>query len=65
MKEEFTIQFAGREKTEEDLMNEAHKAWTSAGNKADELKSCSLYIQPETEKVYYVMNDEFKGDFAL
>ncbi len=65
MKEEFTIQFGGREKTEEDLMSTAQKIWTDAGNKAASLKSCNLYIQPETEKVYYVMNDEFKGDFAL
>ncbi len=65
MKEEFTIQFGGRERTEEDLMNAAQKEWTDAGNKATALKSCNLYIQPETQKVYYVMNDDFKGEFAL
>ncbi len=65
MKETFVIQFAGKEMTQEELSEKAVQIWKDAGNKASDAKKLELYVQPETNKAYYVINDDFKGDFDL
>ncbi len=65
MKESFVIQFAGKEKTKEELTAQALQIWIDAGNKKSAAKKIALYVQPETDKVYFVVNDEFEGNFDL
>ncbi len=63
MKETFVLQFGGKETTKEALKNTARDIFTNAGNKESDMKKVELYVQPENGKVYYVINDDFKGDF--
>lgn len=35
------------------------------GKKAADLKSVDLYVKPEENKVYYVMNGDVTGDFDI
>ncbi|MCR4589862.1 MAG: DUF6465 family protein [Lachnospiraceae bacterium] len=65
MKETFVLQFGGKETTREALKNTAKDIFTAAGNQASDMKKLELYVQPENGKVYYVINDDFKGDFDL
>ena len=65
MKEAFVLQFGGKETTKEALKNIAKDIYTNAGNKESDIKKIELYVQPENGKVYYVINDDFKGDFDL
>ncbi|MBQ7724092.1 MAG: hypothetical protein IJT63_00660 [Lachnospiraceae bacterium] len=67
MKETFVLQFGGKDTNSSDLKAIAKKIYTDAGHKASEIKKLDLYVQPEVNKVYFVINgdsaSEFKGDF--
>ena len=65
MKSELTIQFAGKDNTESELIAKAKDAFKEAGNKASDIKKVDLYVQPENSVVYYVINDDFKGEFQI
>ena len=65
MKSELTIQFAGKDNTESELIARAKEAYKAAGNKASDIKKVDLYVQPENSVVYFVVNDDFKGEFQI
>ena len=65
MKSELTIQFAGKDSKESDLIAQAKDAYKAAGNKAADAKKVELYVQPENSMVYFVVNDDFKGEFQI
>ena len=55
----------GREYTEADLITNAKNVWKyDLGKKTSDLTKVELYVKPEDNKVYYVMND-IEGDFNL
>ena len=55
----------GREYTEADLITNAKNVWKyDLGKKTSDLTKVELYVKPEDNKVYYVMND-VEGDFNL
>ena len=60
------LQFAGKEYKAEDFEKMAKDVWQyDLGKKAAELKSVDLYVKPEENKVYYVMNGDVAGDFDI
>ncbi len=60
------IQFGGKSYGQEDLMKIAKDVWKyDLKQKVGDLVSIELYVKPEESKVYYVMNGEFTGDFAI
>ena len=60
------LQYAGKAYTQEELLKVAKDIWKSdLKQKAGDLNSVELYVKPEENKVYYVMNDEFKGSFDI
>ena len=67
MKTEFVLQFAGIDKSQDDLVRDAESAWKNAGHSADEIKKISMYVQPETRKTYFVINDDdsLTGEFDM
>ncbi|MCR5774253.1 MAG: DUF6465 family protein [Lachnospiraceae bacterium] len=65
MKSELTIQYAGNDRTESELVSMAKDAYKAAGNKTSDIKKLDLYVQPENSVVYYVVNDDFKGEFQI
>ena len=67
MKTEFVLQFAGIDKSEADLVKTVEDIWKNSGHQASDIKKINLYVQPETRKTYFVINDndEMKGEFDM
>ncbi|MCR5746957.1 MAG: DUF6465 family protein [Lachnospiraceae bacterium] len=65
MKSELTIQFAGKENVESELVAAAKADYEAKCDKPVAVKKLDLYVQPENSIVYYVVNDDFKGDFQI
>lgn len=66
LKSEVHIQFEGKSYAQEDLMKMAKDVWKyDLKQKVGELESVELYVKPEENMVYYVMNKEFTGSFYI
>lgn len=60
------VQFAGKSYAQEDLLKMAKDVWKyDLKQKAGDLTSVDLYVKPEENIVYYVMNKEFTGSFYI
>ena len=60
------VQFAEKTYTQEALVKIAKDVWEyDLNQKPADLTSVELYVKPEESVVYYVMNNEFKGSFAI
>lgn len=53
------VQFAGKEVAVDDMMPKIKKVWQKAGNRIKDIKDVKLYVKPEDNKVYFVINDDF------
>lgn len=66
LKSEVHIQFAGKSYSQDDLMKMAKDVWKyDLKQKAGDLTSVELYVKPEENMVYYVMNKEMTGSFYI
>jgi hypothetical protein len=65
MKTNIYVEFYGEQVSKDDLIKEAEKIWVEAGKKATDIKKIELYIKPEEDRAYYVINDEFDGSFHI
>lgn len=66
LKNELHIQFGGKSYSEEDLVKIAKDVWKYDLKQEDaDLTSVELYVKPEENTVYYVMNKEITGSFAI
>lgn len=66
LKSEVHIQFEGKSYSQEDLMKMAKDVWKyDLKQKVGDLVSIELYVKPEENMVYYVMNNEFSGSFYI
>lgn len=63
--EEVIIQFGAMEWKTEDLVSLAKAAYVAEGHRASSIKSVSLYVKPEEQKAYYVVNDKATGSIDL
>lgn len=60
------IQYSGKSYSQEELMNIAKDVWKyDLKQKVSALNSIKLYVKPEENVAYYVMNDEFTGHFNI
>ena len=60
------VQYAGRSYSQEDLLKIARDVWKyDLKRKVGELESVEMYVKPEENKVYYVMNGEVSGCFDI
>lgn len=65
-KVEVTLELAGNSHTQESLVQSAKDVWVyDLGRDLKDFKSLELYIKPEDKAVYYVVNGEVTGSFAL
>ena len=55
------IQYNGKQVEEKDIVASVKKAWTDAGNKVGEIKTMEVYVKPEEDAVYYVINETESG----
>ncbi|MGN0308612.1 MAG: DUF6465 family protein [Lachnospiraceae bacterium] len=66
VKTSVTVQFEGKSYSQEELIKIARDVWKfDLKKKVGDLKSVELYVKPEENTCYYVMNDEIAGSFAL
>ena len=66
IKETLHVQFAGKSYTTEDLVKIAKDVWKyDLKQKVGDFKSVELYVKPEEQVVYYVINGEVSGSFAI
>lgn len=66
LKTSICLQFAGKSYSEEDLVKMARDVWKyDLKQKLGDLTSVELYIKPEENKAYYVMNKDFAGSFYI
>ena len=66
LKSQLHIQFEGKSYSQDDLMKMAKDVWKyDLKQKVGELASVELYVKPEENMVYYVMNKEFTGSFYI
>lgn len=56
------IQFNGKQVSEEEITAAAKAKWTEAGNRVKDIKSIDLYIKPEENRAYFVINDGEMSD---
>lgn len=50
------VEFYGKQVEESAILAAVKKAWTKSGKKVGDIKTVELYIKPEEETVYYVIN---------
>lgn len=66
VKENISVQFAGKSYTTEELVKIAKDVWKyDLKQKATDFKSVELYVKPEESMVYYVINGDVTGNFAI
>lgn len=66
LKTSVCLQFSGKSYSEEDLVKMARDVWKyDLKQKLGDLESIELYVKPEENTAYYVMNKDFAGSFYI
>ena len=66
IKTEMFLQFAGKEYSQEEIVQKVKDIWTyDLGKNVDEIKDVQLYLKPEESAAYYVVNGEESGKVIL
>ena len=66
VKETLHVQFAGKSYTTDELVKIAKDVWKyDLKQKAGDFKSVELYVKPEENTVYYVINGDVTGNFGI
>lgn len=61
-----SVQFSGKSYTTEELVTIAKDVWKyDLKQKASDFKSVELYVKPEENQAYYVINGEHTGSFFI
>lgn len=65
-KPEVYIQYGDKEVDIQDVLDKIKEQWTKdLENEADDLKELKVYIKPEDNAAYYVINGDITGSFGL
>lgn len=66
VKEVVNFQFSGKSYTSEDLLNICKDVWKyDLNGKEADFKSVELYVKPEENTAYYVINGDITGSFFI
>ena len=66
VKEEVNFQFSGKSYTSEDLIRITRDVWKYDLNaKEEDVKSIELYVKPEENTAYHVINGDVTGSFFI
>lgn len=63
--EQMFIQYAGNEYATSMIYANIKDAWVAAGHKVANIKSLNVYVKPEENAAYYVINDKETGKINL
>ena len=64
-KKNIVIQFPGRERRQENLLQQIRRDVYAKGVSDEEIDSVNVYIKPEEQAVYYVVNGEVEGKISF
>ena len=59
------VEYYGKQVEEKTVIANVKKAWTKSGKKVGDIKTLDLYIKPEENAAYYVINGTNAGSVAL
>ena len=59
------LQFCGNEVSVSDIQNAVVTDYDSVKNGEDAPKTINVYLKPEENKAYYVINDDYAGSITL
>ena len=59
------VQYAGKETSAEALIAAAKKAYLAAGHKEEDIRTIDVYVKPEENAAYYVVNGEGSDDYKI
>ena len=66
VKEEVNFQFSGKSYTSEDLIRITRDVWKyDLNGKEEDIQSIELYVKPEENTAYYVINGDVTGSFFI
>ena len=66
LKETVYLQYLGKEIDKDDLMKKVKEVWTKElKNKVGDMKSVTLYLKPEENKAYFVINGDVTGSVEM
>lgn len=61
MKKEITIEYRDKKVTESDIVAAVKEIWKLQGNRIADIAKLELFIKPEENAAYYVVNEETQG----
>lgn len=64
-KKHIVIQYQGRERLEENLLELIKQDALSKGIKDEEITEVDVYIKPEEQSVFYVVNKDISGQIVF
>lgn len=64
-KTNIVLQYGEKEVTTKEMIAAVKKEWTKAKHKIAEIKSMELYVKPEENAVYYVINGDTSGKVCM
>lgn len=59
------VQYAGKEADVDTFVAEAKKAYVAAGHKETDIEKIEVYVKPEENAAYYVINGEGAEDYKI
>ena len=66
VKEEFVLEFAGKQITQEEIKKKVKENWTKVQkNKIKDIKTIKVFLQPENSFAYYTINDEGNDSYKI
>ena len=66
VKEEFVLEFAGKQITQEEIKKKVKENWTKVQkNKIKDIKTIKVFLQPENRCAYYTINDEGNDSYKI
>ena len=66
VKEEFVLEFAGKQITQEEIKKKVKENWTKVQkNKINDIKTIKVFLQPENSCAYYTINDEGNDSYKI
>ena len=65
LKPEMFVQYQENTISQDDLYEKVKADWTEDGHRMSNVKSLKIYVKPEENKAYYVINEKYFGDVNL
>ncbi|MDD3221491.1 MAG: hypothetical protein EOM34_01255 [Clostridia bacterium] len=65
MKTSVFVEYQGLQVEEKDIIAKVKELWLNDGKKIKDIKDIKLYVKPEENAAYYVINDDFSGKIDL